>query len=118
MKLPTDEEDDEQMMRVPETFEMGTAAFLDREEHHGSERCGHDPACRPGASDELREEERRNALPGRLRIRVRDRELRVINHVCGNVHKSEEDHGPGDRLMKRDVLVEGNNVVEGRATKK
>lgn len=118
MKLPVDEEHDEQMVRVPEALKVSTTAFLDCEEHHRAERGGHDPACCARASDKLSEKERRDALSSRLRICICDCEFRIIDHVCSDVHKREEDHGPGNRLMKRDILIERNDVVEGRATEK
>ena len=36
--------------------------------------------------------------------------------MCNRVHPGEEYNGPSDELMEGDILVERNNVVQGRTT--
>ena len=43
VKLPVDEEDDEQMVGVPEALKVGPAPLLDRKPDHDSQREPHDP---------------------------------------------------------------------------
>lgn len=58
MKLPVDEEDNKQVMRVPEPLEIASTAFLNREPHHHSQRNVHDPSGHAGSSDKVDFEER------------------------------------------------------------
>ena len=115
MELPVDEEHDEEVVRVPEPLEVRTAALLNREPHHDTEGGGHDPASGTRASDEVGGDECENLLTGRLRVRVDHRELGEVDHVGDDVDDREDDDGPGDGLVERDVLVEGDERVQGRA---
>lgn len=112
MQLPVDEEDDEQVVRVPEPLEVGAATLLNREPDHDSECGGHDPASGSGTGDEVGGDEREELLARRLRVRVDDRELGEVDHVRDDVDDGEDDDGPGDGLVERDVLVEGDERVQ------
>jgi hypothetical protein len=57
VKLPVDEDDDEEMMRVPEALEMGPPPFLDGEPDHHREANRHDPARNAGSRHEVDLEE-------------------------------------------------------------
>ena len=118
VELPVDEEHDEEVVRVPEPLEVCTAALLNGEPDHDTEGGGHDPAGRAGASDEVGGDEREQLLACRLRVGVDERELSEVNHVRDDVNDGENDDGPGDGLVERDVLVEGDERVQGRAAKK
>ena len=115
MELPVDEEDDEEVVRVPEPLEVGTAALLDREPDHDTESGGHDPARRTRTSDEVGGDKGKDLLAGRLRVGVNHGKLSEVDHVGDDVDDREDDDGPGDSLVERDVLVEGDERVEGRA---
>ena len=116
MQLPVDEEHDEQVMRVPEPLKVCPSAFLNGKEHHGPESRRHDPPSRTGARDELREDERRDHLAGRVVVGVGHGEFGVVDHVGSDVDKGEEDDRPGDHLVEGDVLVKGDEVIERGAS--
>ena len=114
MQLPVDEEDDEEVVGVPEPLEVGTAALLNREPNHDTEGGGYNPASRTRASDEVGRNERKHLLASRLRIRVNHGELSEVDHVRHDVDNGEDDDRPSDSLVERNVLIEGNERVEGR----
>ena len=53
VKLPVDEEDNKQMVRVPEAFKVGPTPLLHRKPDHDSERKPHDPTGDTRASCEV-----------------------------------------------------------------
>ena len=115
MELPVDEEHDEEVVRVPEPLEVCTAALLNREPHHYAQRGGHDPASSSGPGDEVRGDEGEDLLARGLCIGVDHGKLGEVDHVGDDVNDGEDDDGPGDGLVERDVLVEGDKRVQGRA---
>lgn len=117
MKLPVDEEYDEQMMRIPEAFKVSTAPLLNREPDHDAKSNCHNPSRRTRAGREVRRKEGNNALPRVSRVRVCHCELVEIDHVSSNVHEREEDNRPSGGFVEGDVLVEGNHVVQRRPPK-
>ena len=116
MELPVDEEDDEKVVGVPERLEAGTAALLHRVPDHDSESDSHDPTRRAGPSGKVSDKESDEALTAGLRIRIGHRELGKVEHVRDDVHDGANNDGPCCGLVERDVLVEGNDLVEGSAT--
>lgn len=112
MELPVDEEDDKEVVRVPEPLKVCPPPLLHRKEDHKTKRDGHNPSGRAGARDELGEDEGDDDLAGRVVVCVGDGELGVVDHMRGDVDEGEEDDGPGDHFVERDVLVEGDEVVE------
>lgn len=112
MELPVDEEDDEQMVRVPEPLEVSTATLLHGEPDHDGESSGHDPAGYAGTCCEVGGKEGNDPLAGSLGIRVGHRELSEVDHVCGNMNDSSNHDGPGSGFVESDVLVERNDIVE------
>lgn len=38
-----------------------------------------------------------------------------VDHMRGNVNTGADDDGPRSGLVKGDILVEGNDIVKGRA---
>lgn len=117
MKLPVDEEHDEQMVRIPEAFKVSTATLLNREPDHDAKSNRHNPSRRTRTGREVCCKESNDTLSRGDCIRVCHRELVEVDHVSSNVHEREEDNRPGGRFVEGDVLVEGNNVVQGRPTK-
>lgn len=116
VELPVDEEDDEEVVRVPEPLEVGTATLLNSEPDHDSEGGGHDPSSRTRTSDEVGGNEGKELLPEGYRVWIDHDELGKVDHVGDNVHDGEDDNGPGDSLVEGDVLVERNEGVERRPT--
>lgn len=117
MQLPTDEVDDEHVVRVPKALKVFTS-FLLPGEKHDDKQCGcHDPTGDTRSRSEIDSEERSKLLTARLRIRVGDGELGKVDHVREDVDGRANDHRPARCLMKRDVLVEGYKRIERGATK-
>ena len=53
-----------------------------------------------------------------LCIGVDHGKLGEVDHVGDDVNDGEDDDRPGDSLVERNVLIEGNERVEGRLAKK
>jgi hypothetical protein len=112
MKLPADEEGDEQVVGVPKPLKMCTAATLHREPDHYCKACSHDPASDPRPSGEVCREEDNNTLPSCFGINVGFGEHSKVEHVRRNVNNCPHDDRPSRCLVKGNALVKGNNVVE------
>ena len=115
MELPVDEEDNEQVVGVPEPLKVGATTLLNGEPDHDTQCSSHDPASCTRTSDEVGCDKGDNLLAGGLRVGVNHGELGEVDHVGDNVDNREDDDGPGDGLVERDVLVEGDERVQGRA---
>ena len=94
---------------TPEVPEVGTFPFLHNEVDHDSKAEGHDPpgSARPSGKVGLKEGDERCAT--RLCRSVGEREL--------GVHDSANDNRQSGGLMEGDVLVKGNELIKGCATK-
>lgn len=115
VELPADEEDDEEVVGVPEPLKVGTAALLDGEPHHGAQSNPHDPSGSTWTGEEVGLKEQDDAVFG---VGAGyDGQAGKVEHVRDGVDKAEEDDGPCRELVEFDVLVEGDEVVEGGATK-
>ena len=112
MKLPVDEEDNKEMVRVPEALKVGPTPLLNRKPDHDSERKPHDPTGDTRASCEVCQQEDDEPLLGR--VCRRNGEVCKVEHVGDGVNDGPEDDGPGGGLVEGDVLVEGNDVVQRR----
>ena len=109
-----DEEDDEEVVGVPEPFKVGTASLLHCEPHHDAKGNGHNPASRTRSGDEVGGQESDNGLArGGL---SRNSQLVEIDHVGKNVDGRADNDGPGGSLVEGDILVEGDDVVQRCAT--
>jgi len=53
VELPVDEEDDEQMVRVPEALKVGPAPLLDRKPDYNPQGEPHDPSSDPRTGCEV-----------------------------------------------------------------
>jgi len=113
VKLPVDEEDNKQVVGVPEAFKVSPTPLLHRKPDHDSEREPHDPACDTGASCEVGQQE--GNKPVFCRVCRRNGELCKVEHVGDSVNDRPEDDRPGGGLVEGDVLVEGNDIVQRSA---
>ena len=111
MELPVDEEDNEQMVGVPEALEMSPTPLLHRKPDHDSEREPHDPSRDTRTSRKVGQQKDDEPLLGRF-SRL-DGEVCEVEHVRDSVNDRPEDDGPGGGLVEGDVLIEGNDVVQG-----
>ena len=107
---PEDEEDDEEMVHVPETFKVCTTSLFRSSQCDCHKRNQHDITTPTRSSSKVGEDE---AHESKL---VACRESGQIVPMCNRVHPGEEYNGPSDELMEGDILVERNNVVQGRTT--
>jgi hypothetical protein len=113
MELPADEEDDEEVVRIPEILKLGPAALLRSKEDYDPKGGGHDPASDAGSGGEVGVQEGDNLGAKGLSVRVRNREAGEIDHMCPDVNGCEEDHRPCRSFVKGEVLVERDNMIEG-----
>ena len=65
MELPVDEEDDEEMVRVPKALEVGLAPLLDSKPDDKDQTDKHYPAGDPGPSCEVHQQEVNEGILGR-----------------------------------------------------
>jgi hypothetical protein len=120
VELPTDEENDEEMVGVPKLFESSvgtTTTLLHGEPDHYTECDGHDPSSDTGASRKIEGEEFVYRMGCSVLGEV-DGEHRKVVHVRYDVYNREEDDGPSSGHMEFDAIVEGDNVIERRLAKK
>lgn len=116
MELPINEEDDEQVVRIPKSLKMGTTVLLDGEKNHCSQCCGHDPTSNSRSRGEVGSKESQKSLSRGLGIRVSNRQLCKIHHMRSDVYDRTDNDRPCRRYMEGDVLVKRNDVVERSAT--
>jgi hypothetical protein len=107
---PENEEDDEHVVRVPETLKVGTTRLLSSCDGNGHERKQHDITTPSGTGGEVGEDEAHEAQL------VDGGKLGEVVPMGDGVDPGEEDDGPGNQLVEGDVLVKGNDVVERGAT--
>ena len=117
MELPADEENDEEVMSIPEALEVVTSPFFRGEVDHDGKADGHNPPGSTGPGGEVGLKESEELCATCLCGSVSERELGKVDHVRSDMHGSAEDDRPGGGLMKGDVLVKGDDLVEGCATK-
>lgn len=112
MKLPADEKEDEEVMRVPEALEVGAFPLLHGVVNHNTEGNGHYPTSDAGSSGKVGVEEGDELGTGCLCVRICHRKSVKVDHVREDMHCSAGNDRPGGGLMERDVLVEGNDLVK------
>ncbi len=115
VELPADEEDDEEVVGIPEALKVVPAPLLHSKPDHNAEDDGHDPASEAGSGGKVGVEEGDELGATGLGIRVGHRELGEIDHVCPDVHGCAGDDRPCRGLVKGDVLVERDDMIEGCA---
>jgi hypothetical protein len=107
---PEDEEDDEEVMCVPEALEVGSSCIL------SSCKC-----------DRIQSDEHHVSTPARTSSKVGENKAHESEVVAGRepckvvpmgncVEPGKEDDRPGNQLVEGDVLVEGNDIVQRCAT--
>jgi hypothetical protein len=103
---PEDEEDDEEVMRVPEALKVSSACVLGGCECNCVQSDEHDISTPARSSRKVGQDEAHESKV------VTGRESREVVPMGNGVEPGEEDDGPGDQLMEGDVLVEGNDIVQ------
>lgn len=110
MELPVDEENDEEVVGVPEALKVSPTPFLHREPDHNPQGEPHDPSGDSRASCEVgQQKDDEPVLGGTFGD---DGEFCKVKHVSDGVNDRPEDDGPGGSLVEGDILVEGNDVVQ------
>lgn len=107
---PEDEEDDEQMVHVPETFEVGATSLLRSRDSDRHERSQHNVTTPSRSSCKVGKDKAHESQV------IGSRKLGKVVPMGDSVDPREEDDRPGDQLVEGDVLVERNNVVQRRTT--
>lgn len=107
---PEQEEDDEEVVHVPETLKVCTTRTFGRRECNSHQTNQHDVATPAGTGGEVGENETHESEV------VVGGEAGQVVPMGNGVNPGEEDNGPGDQLVEGDVLVKGNYVVERRTT--
>ena len=111
MKLPVDEEDDEQMVGIPKALKVGPASLFHRVPDNKHQADEHYPAGDPRPSCEVHQQEVDKDILGRGR-RYHGKLHKVV-HMGRYVNHSPKDNGPGGSLVERDILVERDDIVQG-----
>lgn len=118
MELPCKEEDEEEVVSVPEPLEVGTAPFLHSKPNHDAKTGSHDPTRSTGTSSKVCPQKYKNALTRSLCIRVKHSEFLEVAHMCGNMDNREYNHRPCCRFMEGDIFVERDELIQGCPAKK
>jgi hypothetical protein len=109
---PKEEEKDEHVVGVPETFIVGPARFLDRSHDHAHQSKQHHVAGPAWTGDKVSQQPSVDAEI------VLGRNLGEVVPVSDGVHPRPEDNGPGNSLVESDVLVKLNDTVQWRLSSK
>jgi hypothetical protein len=107
---PEKEENDEEVVRVPEALEVCATCFLRRCERDGHERDQHDVTAPARTSRKVGKDEAHESQV------VRCGESCQVVPMGDRVNPGEEYDGPCDQLVESNVLVEWDHVVQGSAT--
>lgn len=99
VQCPEEEEDNKQMVRVPESFIVRPAGLLNGSKHHGHESNRDDPSCPGRAQKEtnVKEAPETHATLGS--------QLGCIVQVGNRVNPCEEDNGPGDNYKMISFVI-------------
>ena len=107
---PEEEEDDEEVVGVPKALEVLSTCLLRRCERDRHQCNQHNVATPARTSSEVGQDETHEPEV------VRCGELGQIVPMCDCVDPGEEYDGPGDQLVESNIFVEGDDVVQRRAT--
>lgn len=107
---PEDEEDDEQVVGVPEALKVRTPRLLRSCECDRHQSHEHDISTPARASREVGQDEAHESEV------VTSSESGKVVPMRNGVDPGEEDDGPRDQLVESDVLVERNDIVERCST--
>ena len=108
MNRPEDKEDYEQMVGIPESFEIGTSEPFHRSDRNKHQCNQHDISTPSRTGQEVSCEE-----AFKSQVVDRCKPCQVIP-MRNSVHPGEEDDGPSDEFVEGNVLVEWNNAVQWR----
>lgn len=103
---PEHKEDDEHVMRIPETLVVSTSRLLHASYHHAGQGQQHDVAGPTRSRHQVGQEEAVNSQV------VLGGNLSQVVPVGNSVDPAEEENRPGRRNMKGDVLVELDDTVK------
>ncbi len=104
---PEDEEDDEEMMGIPEALKVGTTSILHGGDGNSHQSDKHDVSTPAGTSGKIGQDESHES-----QIVVGGEPSKVVP-MSNCVNPREENNGPSNQLVESDILVKGNNVVQG-----
>ena len=114
MELPTDEKDNEKVVGIPELLESRPTNLFPGEVNHDSESSCHDPTRDARAGGEIGTKESKDTSAGRG-WRSHGKFVEV-DHVRKDMNYGTSDDGPCGCLVKGDVLVERDDVVQWGAS--
>lgn len=115
MQLPTNEVDNEEMMGIPESLEVSPSPLLHREEDNDSQGGYHDPPGCTGTREEIGTEEGNDPLASRSSRSIGHGETVEVDHVGSDMNGRPDDHGPSGGFVESDVLIKGDDEIEGSA---
>lgn len=117
MELPCEEEDEEEVMTIPEPLKVGTSAFLHCKPNHDSKTDSHNPPSRTRTSSKVCPQKNEDAFPSSRGIGIRHSEFLEVAHVSSDVDDCEHNYGPRCRLVEGDAFVKWNELIQRGATK-
>ena len=115
VKLPAYEEDDKEVVRVPEPLKVGATPLLHGKVYHGEQADGHDPPGYTWASRKVCCQESNDALTSVGCGGIGHGQPVKVDHVGNDMNDCASDDGPGGCFVEGDALVKGNDVVQGRS---
>jgi hypothetical protein len=114
VELPVDEEDDEQVVGVPELFKVLSSLVLTSVPSHRSKRHPHKPTSDGWTRLNTNEQEVNHSLPsGSRRVNGNPYDIDDMGEC---VDKRPDNNGPSYCLMEGDVLVERNDCTNWGTT--
>lgn len=117
MELPCKEEDEEEVVSIPELLKVGATALLHSEPNHDAKTCSHNPASGARPSGKVCLQEDKNTLASGLCVGIKHSKFLKVAHMSGNMDNRKYDHGPCCRFVEGDVFVKWNELVQRGATK-
>jgi len=114
VELPTDEEDNEKVVGIPEPLESRLTDLFPSKENHDTESSCHDPTRDTRAGGEVGTKESNDTSTGRGCCN--HGEFVEVDHVSKDMNHCTNDNGPCSCLVKGDVLVEGDDIVQWGAS--
>ena len=117
MQLPAKEKDNEKVVGVPELFKSTigpSSALLNGKPDHDDERGGHDPAGDTGSGGKVENKELNRSRRYTRGRAINGCELAEVPHVGSNMDRGEDDDGPCGCDVEFDVIVERDDIVQGR----
>jgi hypothetical protein len=107
--LPVDEQNNEKVMRIPESLKMDFTNFISGKKYNGSKTSGHDPTCDTGTCGEVEAKEDPYTLCcGRS---TNDGKPVKVYHMGYNVDSSKRDYGPCRKFVESEGFIKGDDIV-------